>query len=49
VLNCSGFSTVKTNGRWQINIQDADNRASFAAIARPYFVNNPAAARDLFK
>jgi hypothetical protein len=41
-----GFSTVDTNGKVRINIQDADNRASFAAIARPYFANNPAAARD---
>jgi hypothetical protein len=41
-----GFSTVDANGKVRINIQDADNRASFAAIARPYFANNPAAARD---
>jgi murein DD-endopeptidase MepM/ murein hydrolase activator NlpD len=40
-----GSSKKTADGRWQINIQDADNRASFAAIARPYFVNNPAAAR----
>ena len=40
-----GFSTVDANGKVKINIQDADNRASFAAIARPYFANNPAAAR----
>jgi murein DD-endopeptidase MepM/ murein hydrolase activator NlpD len=41
-----GSSKKTADGRWQINIQDADNRASFAAIARPYFVNNPAAARE---
>jgi hypothetical protein len=41
-----GSSKKDATGRWQINIQDADNRASFAAIARPYFVNNPAAARE---
>ena len=35
----------KVTGKWKIDIQDADNRASFAAVARPYFVNNPAAAR----
>ena len=40
-----GFSKKDATGRWQISIQDADNRASFAAIARPYFINNPAAAR----
>jgi hypothetical protein len=40
-----GSSKKDATGRWQISIQDADNRASFAAIARPYFVNNPAAAR----
>jgi hypothetical protein len=40
-----GSSRKDASGRWQISIQDADNRASFAAIARPYFVNNPAAAR----
>lgn len=40
-----GSSKKTIDGRWQISIQDADNRASFAAIARPYFVNNPAAAR----
>jgi hypothetical protein len=40
-----GSSKKTADGRWQINIQDADNRASFAAIARPYFVNNLAAAR----
>ena len=41
-----GSSKKDATGRWQINIQDADNRASFAAVARPYFVNNPAAARE---
>jgi len=41
-----GSSKKDATGRWQISIQDADNRASFAAIARPYFVNNPAAARE---
>jgi murein DD-endopeptidase MepM/ murein hydrolase activator NlpD len=41
-----GSSKKDATGRWQISIQDADNRASFAAIARPYFVNNPAAARS---
>jgi murein DD-endopeptidase MepM/ murein hydrolase activator NlpD len=39
-----GSSKKDADGRWQINIQDADNRASFAAIARPSFVNNPRAA-----
>ena len=39
-----GSSKKTADGRWQINIQDADNRASFAAIARPSFVNNPRAA-----
>jgi murein DD-endopeptidase MepM/ murein hydrolase activator NlpD len=42
-----GFSTQdKATGKWKIDIQDADNRASFAAVARPYFANNPAAARS---
>jgi murein DD-endopeptidase MepM/ murein hydrolase activator NlpD len=41
-----GSSKKTAEGRWQISVQDADNRASFAAIARPYFVNNPAAARE---
>lgn len=39
-----GSSKKDASGRWQISVQDADNRASFAAIARPYFVNNPRAA-----
>jgi hypothetical protein len=41
-----GSSKKDATGRWQISIQDADNRASFAAVARPYFANNPAAARE---
>ena len=41
-----GSSKKDAEGRWQISIQDADNRASFSAIARPYFVNNLAAARS---
>jgi murein DD-endopeptidase MepM/ murein hydrolase activator NlpD len=42
-----GSSTEdKATGKWKIDIQDADNRASFAAVARPYFANNPAAARS---
>lgn len=41
-----GTSTQDSSGRWVININDADNRASWAATAAPVFRNNPKAARE---
>lgn len=41
-----GTSTLDSTGRWVININDTDNRASWAATAAPVFRNNPKAARE---
>lgn len=41
-----GTSTLDSAGRWVININDTDNRASWAATAAPVFRNNPKAARE---
>ncbi len=42
-----GTSYPDDQGRWTINIDDTDNRASWAVAAQPYFVNkDPKIARD---
>ena len=41
-----GSSTKDASGRWIININDSDNRASWAATAAPVFANNPKAGRE---
>ena len=41
-----GASSKNSQGQWVININDADNRASWAAVAAPVFRNNPKAARQ---
>jgi murein DD-endopeptidase MepM/ murein hydrolase activator NlpD len=41
-----GASTKTAQGQWVININDSDNRASWAAVAAPVFRNNPKAARQ---
>ena len=41
-----GSSTKNAQGQWVININDSDNRASWAAVAAPVFRNNPKAARQ---
>lgn len=40
-----GSSRKDSDGRWIINVNDADNRASWAAVAQSTFANNPKAAR----
>lgn len=40
-----GTSKKLSDGRWEININDVDNRATWATLARPY-LNTPAKARD---
>ena len=41
-----GSSKQDSDGRWQININDTDNRAAWAAVAQSTFANNPKAARQ---
>lgn len=41
-----GVSTKDAQGRWKISINDADNRATWAAVAQRTFSNNPQAARQ---
>jgi len=41
-----GSSKPDSDGRWQININDTDNRAAWAAVAQSTFANNPKAARQ---
>ena len=40
-----GSSRKDPDGRWVINVNDADNRASWAAVAQSTFAKNPKAAR----
>lgn len=41
-----GSSKKDSDGRWQISINDTDNRAAWAAVAQPVFAKNPKAARQ---
>jgi hypothetical protein len=41
-----GTSTKDAQGRWRINVNDADNRASWSAVAQRTFASNPQAARQ---
>jgi murein DD-endopeptidase MepM/ murein hydrolase activator NlpD len=41
-----GVSSKDAQGRWRITVNDADNRATWSAVAQRTFNNNPQAARQ---